>query len=64
MASDKLFTAANNISGSNDLKFSVVRYGNVLNSRGSVIPFFKELISKNKEIPINCNGTTYKILAV
>lgn len=40
LCSDKLFTAANNIRGSRDLRFSVVRYGNVLGSRGSVIPFF------------------------
>jgi len=47
LVSDKLFVAANNLSGGHDIKFSVVRYGNVLASRGSVIPFFKKLIAES-----------------
>jgi UDP-N-acetylglucosamine 4,6-dehydratase len=53
LCSDKLFVAANNIKGSRNIKFSVVRYGNVIGSRGSVIPFFKKLINENSPyIPI------------
>jgi len=51
LCSDKLFIAANVYSGSEDVKFAVVRYGNVLASRGSVIPFFKER-SKTGVLPI------------
>jgi len=61
LASDKLFVAANNYKGSNPIKFSVVRYGNVMASNGSVIPFF---IKKKKEgvIPItDPNMTRFNI---
>lgn len=57
LTSDKLFIAANNIRGNNPIKFSVVRYGNVMGSNGSVIPFF---ISKRKEgvLPITVEDMT------
>jgi len=51
LCSDKLFIAANNIIGARDLRFSVVRYGNVMGSRGSVIPFFLEK-AKTGVLPI------------
>lgn len=51
LCSDKLFIAANNIKGARDLGFSVVRYGNVMGSRGSVIPFFLEK-AKTGVLPI------------
>jgi len=53
LASDKLFVAANNISGTKQTKFSVVRYGNVVGSRGSVVPLFQKMINEGKPfIPI------------
>ena len=61
LTSDKLFIAANNIKGQKDIKFSVVRYGNVMGSNGSVIPFF---INKKKEgfLPItDPNMTRFNI---
>lgn len=57
LTSDKLFVAANNIRGKHDIKFSVVRYGNVMGSNGSVIPFF---INKKREgvLPITVKEMT------
>lgn len=59
LASDKLFVAANNLTGMNDIKFSVVRYGNVIGSRGSVVPFFKKLIDEGvTKLPITDDKMT------
>lgn len=53
LASDKIFVAGNNLSGDRATRFSVVRYGNVVGSRGSVIPFFQKLIARGAtELPI------------
>ena len=52
LVSDKLFVSANNIKGHRDLRFSVVRYGNVMGSRGSVIPFFLEKARNGNVLPI------------
>jgi UDP-N-acetylglucosamine 4,6-dehydratase len=52
LTADKLFVAANNYSFSFGTSFSVVRYGNVMGSRGSVIPFFKQLAEAGKPIPV------------
>jgi len=57
LCSDKLFIAANNYKGPHDIKFSVVRYGNVMGSRGSVIPFFLEK-RNNGSLPITHEGMT------
>ena len=53
LCSDKLFTAANNLVGDRPTRFAVVRYGNVIGSRGSVVPFFKKLVADGaKALPI------------
>ena len=59
LCADKLFVAANNIKGNRDIKFSTVRYGNVMGSRGSVIPFFLQKIKNHeKTLPITSNSMT------
>lgn len=53
LVSDKLFVAANNLAGRHPTRFSVVRYGNVVGSRGSVLPYFKQLIREGKrKLPV------------
>ena len=63
LASDKLFIAANNIRGKRDIKFSVVRYGNVMGSNGSVMPFFLDKKNKGESfLPItDLNMTRFNI---
>lgn len=58
LVSDKLFIAANNIKGDRDIRFSAVRYGNVMGSRGSVIPFFMEKAKNSKTLPITHKDMT------
>jgi UDP-N-acetylglucosamine 4,6-dehydratase (inverting) len=58
LVSDKLFISANNIKGKRDLRFSVVRYGNVMGSRGSVIPFFIEKSRNGNVLPITDKNMT------
>lgn len=57
LCSDKLFIAANNIKGHRELRFSVVRYGNVMGSRGSVVPYFKQR-KKTGVLPITDSNMT------
>ena len=52
LVADKLFQSANHYAGRQDTRFSVVRYGNVLGSRGSVVPFFKKLAEEGRPLPI------------
>ncbi|MDG1571481.1 UDP-N-acetylglucosamine 4,6-dehydratase (inverting) [Robiginitalea sp. M366] len=62
LTSDKLFIAANNIKGDNPIRFSVVRYGNVMGSNGSVIPFFIKRKKKGLDLPItDPNMTRFNI---
>ena len=59
LVSDKLFVAANNVVGSGQTRFACVRYGNVVGSRGSVVPFFKGLVEKGAtEIPVTHEDMT------
>jgi len=59
LVSDKLFVAANNLAGGHNTRFAVVRYGNVVGSRGSVVPFFQKLLAQGAEaLPITDMGMT------
>ena len=64
LAADKLIIAANNFDSKKFSKFSVVRYGNVLGSRGSVIPFFKKMIEDQNYIPITDKKMTRFIISL
>ncbi len=58
LCSDKLFVAGNSYAGAHDTRFGVVRYGNVMGSRGSVIPFFLSLASSGRKLPITDDRMT------
>lgn len=65
LCSDKLFIAANNLSGKHKTRFSVVRYGNVVNSRGSVIPYFNKLLAEGtKKLPLTDLNMTRFIITL
>ncbi len=65
LCSDKLFVAANNLVGKGKTRFSIVRYGNVLGSRGSIIPYFRELLSKGiKQLPLTDERMTRFIITI
>lgn len=64
LVSDKLFISSNILSAHVDTVFSVVRYGNVLNSRGSVIPYFKSLINANKELTVTDKNMTRFFISI
>jgi UDP-N-acetylglucosamine 4,6-dehydratase len=58
LAADKLFQSANHYAAGHETRFSVVRYGNVMGSRGSVVPFFKKLAAEGKPLPITDSRMT------
>tara|TARA_B100001989_G_scaffold251563_1_gene231047 strand:+ start:731 stop:1735 length:1005 start_codon:yes stop_codon:yes gene_type:complete len=65
LASDKLFVAANNLVGKSNLRFSIVRYGNVFNSRGSVVPYFRSLIKSGKKVlPVTNENMTRFFISI
>tara|TARA_X000000950_G_C13918380_1_gene662087 strand:- start:4591 stop:5598 length:1008 start_codon:yes stop_codon:yes gene_type:complete len=65
LCSDKLFISANNLVGVKNTRFAVVRYGNVISSRGSVIPLFKELLKKGaKKLPITDERMTRFVITL
>ena len=64
LVSDKLFISSNILSAHVNTVFSVVRYGNVLNSRGSVIPYFKGLVSLNKELTVTDKNMTRFFISI
>ena len=65
LCSDKLFVSANNLVGEKNTRFAVVRYGNVISLRGSVIPFFKELIMNGvKKLPITDKNMTRFVITL